>query len=103
MAFRAGNLIKFVEQCMVSDSLAVGDYLKAIEELSSMQLGYKDVEILLLKPNLSVFLNLIGLHYCINWLGVPVNNTFTLSILSFFGFDFFFGRRKRLLESLQYK
>ncbi|XP_021897354.1 uncharacterized protein LOC110814250 [Carica papaya] len=71
MAFRAGNLIKFVEQCMVSDSLAVGDYLKAIEELSSMQLGYKDVEILLLKPNLSVFLNLIGLHYCINWLGVP--------------------------------
>ncbi|KAJ8434922.1 hypothetical protein Cgig2_029768 [Carnegiea gigantea] len=74
MAGKASSIIKFVEQCSSSASLEVRDYLKAIEELCSMQLDFKDVELFLFKPELNVVLNLIGLHYCINWLGVPPEN-----------------------------
>jgi len=73
MAGKASNIIKFVEQCSSSVSLEVRDYLKAIEELCSIQIGFKDVELFLFKPELNVLLNLIGLHYCINWLGVTVS------------------------------
>lgn len=73
-AGKASSIIKFVEQCSSSVSLEVRDYLKAIEELCSTGLDFKDVELFLFKPELNVFLNLIGLHYCINWLGVPAEN-----------------------------
>jgi hypothetical protein len=71
----AGKVIavaKFVELCSQTESLEVRDYLKAIEEVSSTQLGFKDVQMFLFKPKCNVLLNLVGLHYCIHWLGVPV-------------------------------
>lgn len=73
MANRATNVVWFVESCSSSESLEVGDHLKAIECLRDMQLGFKDVKVFLFKPNLNVLLNLIGLHYCILWLNVPVS------------------------------
>lgn len=67
-----GNrVVKFVEQCSTV-SLEVQEYLKAIEELCSMQISFMDVQMLLFKHELNVLLNLVALHYCINWLGVPL-------------------------------
>ncbi|KAL2929986.1 Diaminobutyrate--2-oxoglutarate transaminase [Bienertia sinuspersici] len=69
-----GNrVVKFVEQCSTV-SLEVQEYLKAIEELCSMQIGFMDVQMFLFKHELNVLLNLVALHYCINWLGVPVRS-----------------------------
>lgn len=70
----ATNVVKHVERCTRSESLEVGDYLQAIEDLSIMQLGFKDVQMFLFKPSLNVLLNLVGLHYCIFWLNVPLEN-----------------------------
>lgn len=65
-------MLNFVQHCSSSESIEVGHYLSAIEGLCAMQLGFKDVRMFLFKPKLSVLQNLIGLHYCIRWLGVPV-------------------------------
>lgn len=67
----ATDVVKRVEQSTRSESLEVGDYLQAIEDLSTMHLGFKDVQMFLFKPKLNVLLNLVGLHYCIFWLNVP--------------------------------
>ncbi|CAO2821952.1 unnamed protein product [Amaranthus hypochondriacus] len=66
------KVLKFVERCSFSVSLEVQDYRKAIDELCSMQLDFMDVQMFLFKPELNVMLNLVGLHYGINWLGVPL-------------------------------
>ncbi|XP_021737881.1 uncharacterized protein LOC110704407 [Chenopodium quinoa] len=66
------RIVKFVEQFSFSVSLEVHDYLKAIEELRSMQVEFMDVQMFLFRQELNVFLNLVGLHYCVNWLGVPL-------------------------------
>ncbi|KAK6265455.1 hypothetical protein QUC31_016292 [Theobroma cacao] len=71
VAGRAASVVKFVEQCSLSESLEVSNYLKAIECLRSMQFGFKDVQMVLFKPKLNVLLNLVGLHYCLNCLQVP--------------------------------
>lgn len=71
LAHRTLPIVKFVEESSQSDSLEVGDYLKAIQEMSSIQLGFKDVQMLFFKPGLNVLLNLVGLHYCLNHLQVP--------------------------------
>lgn len=73
MARRAMSVIKFVEESSPADSLEVGDYLKAIEDMSLIPLGFKDVQMFLFKPRLKVLHNLVGLHYCIHWLQVPVS------------------------------
>ncbi|XVE65671.1 hypothetical protein DITRI_Ditri08aG0018800 [Diplodiscus trichospermus] len=73
MRDRAAIVVKFVEQCLVSESLQVTDYLKAIECLKAMQFGFKDVQMLLFKPKLNVLLNLVGLHYSLNHLQVPAS------------------------------
>ncbi|KAK5794365.1 hypothetical protein PVK06_035587 [Gossypium arboreum] len=72
MKDQADSVIKFVENCLQSESIQVNDYLKAIECLKLMGFGFKDVQMLLLKPKLNVLLNLVGLHYCLNILKVPV-------------------------------
>lgn len=72
MATGTSDVVKYVEQCMRSDSLEVGDYLQAVEDLNAMQLGFKDVQMFLFKPKLNVLLNLVGLHYCIFWLKMQV-------------------------------
>lgn len=76
MAEGATTVVKFVEDSSPSDFLEVGDYLKANKALSSMQLGFKDVQMFLFKPKFSVLLNLVGLLYCINCLNVPVTTLF---------------------------
>lgn len=83
MADKATAVVKFVEQCSLSESLEVGDYLKAIEDMRLMQLGFMDVYFFLLKPDLNVFLNLLGLHYCIDWLQVPVCSIYALKFQNF--------------------
>ncbi|XP_007035484.2 PREDICTED: uncharacterized protein LOC18603438 [Theobroma cacao] len=74
VACRAASVVKFVEQCSLSESLEVSNYLKAIECLRSMQFGFKDVQMVLFKPKLNVLLNLVGLHYCLNCLQVPASH-----------------------------
>jgi hypothetical protein len=69
----AAEVVGFVEQCSLSQSIDVGDYQKAIEDLSSMQLSFEDVQMFLFKPKLNVLLNLVGLHYCIFCLEMPVS------------------------------
>lgn len=71
LAIRTQPIVKFVEESSQLNSLEVNDYLKAIEEMSSIQLGFEDVQMLFFKPGLNVLLNLVGLHYCINYLQVP--------------------------------
>lgn len=72
MAEKAALILDFVERALAYESIEVGNYLKAIELLNSLYFGFKDVETFLLKPKLNVLLNLVGLHYCIICLGVPV-------------------------------
>ncbi|MQM19039.1 hypothetical protein Taro_052038 [Colocasia esculenta] len=72
MAARVTKVIKFVKQCTQNDSLEVGDYLKALAALHTLDLGYDDVKFFLLTVKHSVLLNLIGLHYMIFYLRIPV-------------------------------
>ncbi|KAB2009496.1 hypothetical protein ES319_D10G169800v1 [Gossypium barbadense] len=68
---QAESVINLVEQRSLFGSLNAVDYLHAISCLERIQLGFRDVQMLLLKPELNVLLNLIGLHYCLNNLQVP--------------------------------
>lgn len=68
MASRASEVITYVTKWPTTLSLEAGEYLQAVETMSSMRLGFQDVELFLFKPNLSVLLNLIGLIYCIQHL-----------------------------------
>lgn len=72
MAGKVGSAANLVERAFACDSIEVGNYLKAVEIMESHQFGFEDVEMFFLQPTLDVFLNLIGLHYCITWLGIPV-------------------------------
>ncbi|XP_047311726.1 uncharacterized protein LOC124915112 [Impatiens glandulifera] len=74
MTEKAKIVVKFVDQCFSNESIEVGYYLAAIENLRMFRFGFKDVEILFFKPDMNVILNLVGLHYCIGWLGVPVED-----------------------------
>lgn len=69
---KAATIVDFAKRYWSSESIEARNYLSAIENLCSMQLGFKDVQMFFLKPQLNVLLNLVGLHYCISWLGVPV-------------------------------
>ncbi|XP_010434946.1 PREDICTED: uncharacterized protein LOC104718843 [Camelina sativa] len=71
MASRASAVITYVTKWPVTLSLEGGQYLHAVETMSSMRLGFQDVELFIFKPNLSVLLNLIGLIYCIQHLKPP--------------------------------
>ncbi|WOL06734.1 hypothetical protein Cni_G15468 [Canna indica] len=71
MANGVSAATKFLEECSQSWSLEVGYYLKAIADLGSLCLDFKDVQLFLLRKEKSVLLNLIGLHYCIFSLDIP--------------------------------
>ena len=73
MAIGASSVIKFVEECSQNESLEVGYYLRALRELCSMEVGFKDVQLFLFTRKSSALLNLIGLHYSILSLGIPVS------------------------------
>ncbi|KAM1767754.1 hypothetical protein ACFX12_045810 [Malus domestica] len=67
----AALLVQFMKKCSSSESLEVGEYQKAMRNLNQLQFEYQDVEMFLFKLKLTVLVNLRGLHYCVNWLGVP--------------------------------
>lgn len=70
----ASVVINSVEQCTSNESLEVRNYLKAVADLRSMDLGFKDIQLFLLAEKHSVLLNLIGLHYSIFCLGISPND-----------------------------
>lgn len=74
IASKADAVIAFLEQCISSESVEVNHYLVAMQNMNSMQFGFRDVVLFFFKENLHVLLNLAGLHYCIAWLGVPAEN-----------------------------
>ncbi|KAH9328773.1 hypothetical protein KI387_000881, partial [Taxus chinensis] len=70
MAESAHSVIELVEQRARYESLEVGDYQRAMEHLHKTKMGFEDVQIHFLTAKRSVLVNLIGLHYCLAWLGV---------------------------------
>ena len=73
MAERVVSIVELVKQSARYESLEVGDYQRAMELLKNTEMGFKDVQLYLLTPKRSVLVNLIGLHYCLVWLGIQVN------------------------------
>ncbi|XP_027119220.1 uncharacterized protein LOC113767057 isoform X1 [Coffea eugenioides] len=71
MARKAASIFNYVERCLAFEAIEVGYYLKAVEDLSAMQFGFKDVQMFFLRPNINVLFNLIGLHYCFSKLDLP--------------------------------
>ncbi|PIA55110.1 hypothetical protein AQUCO_00800087v1 [Aquilegia coerulea] len=74
MAAKVTSVIQATHQCSASQSLEVGDYQKAIADLHKMELGFKDVVTFLFSSKQNALLNLVGLHYLVFWLGLPVDN-----------------------------
>ncbi|WCJ23570.1 hypothetical protein M5689_005591 [Euphorbia peplus] len=70
MRGKTSALIQFVERCCASESLEFGDFNKAIVEVASMKLGFRDVQMFLFEPELSVLIYLVGLYHCIYCLNV---------------------------------
>lgn len=71
-------------ECLSCCPIKVEIYLKALEDMKSMQLAFKDIQMLFLKPEINVLFNLIGLHYCIRHLGVQVtslNSVFSVTFV----------------------
>lgn len=89
MASAVSTVIKFVERSSQNESLEVGYYLKAIADLALLELGFEDVQLFLFAIKQNVLLNLIGLHYSIFWLAVPVSDPLQVScMVSSFSFLF---------------
>ncbi|PKA57643.1 hypothetical protein AXF42_Ash016689 [Apostasia shenzhenica] len=70
IAHSVSTIIKFVERCTQNESIEVGYYLKAVEDLHSCRLSFKDVQLFLFARRCSVLLNLVGLHYALIWLKI---------------------------------
>lgn len=87
MASAVSAVIKYVEESTQSGSLEIRFYMKAIGDLTSMKLGFRDVQLFLFRREQNVLLNLIGCHYCISFLEIPVSNPLhKLPVLHFLGF-----------------
>ncbi|RDX64066.1 hypothetical protein CR513_57418 [Mucuna pruriens] len=70
LGVRARSVEKFLEACSRSESLEVGDYLKAIDILIGTMFGFEDVQRFLFNPQMNVLINLVGVHYCLTILGI---------------------------------
>ncbi|KAI5650674.1 hypothetical protein M9H77_36679 [Catharanthus roseus] len=73
MARKANLIAEYLEKESFSESIDVGDYMKATEDLQAMHFSFKDVELLLFKPKFNVLLNLVALHHCIVQLELPAS------------------------------
>ncbi|KAF5192397.1 F-box-like protein [Thalictrum thalictroides] len=73
MSGKVTSVIKAINQFSTSRSLEVGDYQKAVADLHTMELGFKDVVMFLFSSKHNPLLNLVGLHYLVFWLGIPVD------------------------------
>lgn len=81
MARKANLIVENLRQQELSyESVGVGDYIKATEDLKAMHFSFKDVQMLLFKPKLNVLVNLAALHYCIMQLNLPVSTTIMIFI-----------------------
>lgn len=77
-------MVEFVESSSHNGSLEAGYYLKAIADLALMKdIGFIDVQFFLFSRNHSAIINLIGLHYSIACLHIPVSYAFPMFSLSF--------------------
>lgn len=77
-------MAEFVENNLRNGSLEAEYYLKAIANLASMRdIGFIDAQFFLLSRNYSAIMNLIGLHYSISSLNIPVSYTFLMFLFSF--------------------
>ncbi|KAH1200782.1 hypothetical protein GmHk_17G047661 [Glycine max] len=74
LGVRARSVVKFLEACSRSESLEVGDYLKAVDTLIGTMFGFEDVQRFLFNPQMNVLINLVGVHYCLTTLGIPGDN-----------------------------
>ena len=74
LGLRARSVVKFLEACSRSESLEVGDYLKAVDTLIGTMFGFEDVQRFLFNPQMNVLINLVGVHYCLTTLGIPGDN-----------------------------
>ncbi|KAL2339078.1 hypothetical protein Fmac_013524 [Flemingia macrophylla] len=74
LGVRAKSVEKFLEACSRSESLEVGDYLKAVDTLVGTRFGFEDVQRFLFNPQMNVLINLVGLHYCLTTLGIRGDN-----------------------------
>lgn len=72
LGVRARSVVKFVEACSPSESLEVGDHLKAVDTLIGTSFGFEDVQRFLFDPQMNVLINLVGVHYCLTTLGIRV-------------------------------
>ncbi|KAL6845032.1 hypothetical protein ACP4OV_025205 [Aristida adscensionis] len=74
MAVAISNVVEFVGSSLQNGSLEAEYYLKAIAHLALItDLGFLDVQFFLFSRNHSAIINLIGLHYSIVSLHVPIN------------------------------
>ncbi|KAK8945272.1 hypothetical protein KSP40_PGU022658 [Platanthera guangdongensis] len=64
----------FVKQCTQCESLEFGHYLEAVSYLHSYQFGFKDVQMFLFSKCCSPLLNLVGLHYYLLRLEIPISD-----------------------------
>ncbi|OVA04357.1 hypothetical protein BVC80_1395g69 [Macleaya cordata] len=74
MAGRATDIVKFVEENSSFKCLEVGDFVKAVQTLCSMDFTFTDVVMFFFTSKQNVLLNLVGLHYCIFFLKISVEN-----------------------------
>lgn len=75
MGLRAKSVERFMKACSRSESLEVGDYLKAVETVTGTRFGFEDVQRFLFNHETNVLLNLVGVHYCLTSLGIRVYTT----------------------------
>lgn len=74
MGLRARTVEMFLKACSPSESLEVGDYLKAVDTLVGLRFGFEDIQRYLFNPKMNVLINLVGLHYCLSSLGIRGEN-----------------------------
>lgn len=72
LGLRARTVEMFLKACSPSESLEVGDYLKAVDTLVGLRFGFEDIQRYLFNPKMNVLINLVGLHYCLSSLGIRV-------------------------------
>ncbi|CAL9136937.1 unnamed protein product [Musa textilis] len=71
MASAVSAVIKYVEESTLNGSLEISFYVKALGDLRSMKLGFRDVQLFLFRREQNVLLNLIGFHHCMSLLEIP--------------------------------
>jgi hypothetical protein len=85
MAVAISNVVEFVGSSLNNGSLESEYYLKAIADLALIaDIGFLDVQFFLFTSNRSAIINLIGLHYSIASLHVPVSKAFLMILLHFY-------------------